>query len=275
MSNTISHYGINKFTTQESDFEKYGEEIRIKGYTVIENVLNEEEVLEGRKRLRKIYDTQLAELGDEKIISTINDSDIARALLVYDDFFLKTIATNGKIIPVIRHLLGNYFILREQNGIINRPNLPNYQLKWHRDILYQNFIVSTPLAISVLFCLDDFNVKTGGTHVLPSSHKIDAFPSTGYVEKNEICVNAKAGSAIAFDAMLLHRAGYNSADHERRAVNNVYALPFIKQPISFPQVLKGQYSEDSFLNMFLGYDSDTDASVYDWRMRRYNRISKK
>lgn len=274
MEKTISHYGLNKFTENAGDFEQHSEAIRIKGFTIIEDVLGSEEISKGQVKLKEIYKKQIEELGDESIISKINDVDITRALLAYDEFFLHTVAANQKVIPVIKLLLGNYFILREQNGITNRPNLPNYQLKWHRDILYQNFTISTPIAISVLFCLDDFTVKTGGTYVLPGSHKIEIFPSTDYVEKNERCVNAKAGSAIAFDAMLLHRAGYNSSDFDRRGINNVYALPFIKQPISFPQFMDKKYAEDPFLNMFLGYDSDTDASVYDWRMRRFNRASK-
>jgi len=54
----------------------------------------------------------------------------------------------------------------------------------------------------------------------------------------------------------------------------MYVHPYIKQPISFPKQLNGKYSEDPFLNKFLGYDSDTDDNVVNWRMRRYSRSSK-
>lgn len=275
MEQQIKHYGVNRFTVHENEFEKYSEEIRIKGYTVIEDVLNSEQLEIAKQKLAETYAKQTKEVGGDDVMAAINDIDITRALLTYDDFFLHSIAANDKVIPVIKNLLGNYFILREQNGITNQPNSPNYQLKWHRDILYQNFIISTPIAISVLFCLDDFVTETGGTYMLPATHKADAFPSETYIRANEVCANAKAGCAIAFDSMLFHRAGYNASSNKRRGINNVYALPIMRQPISLPQMLQGKYADDPFLNMLLGYDSDTDASVYEWRMRRYKRTLNK
>jgi ectoine hydroxylase-related dioxygenase (phytanoyl-CoA dioxygenase family) len=266
----IQHYGINELTISHSLTEVHAEEILLKGYTIVTDVLLPEDVKVATTKLIQVYHKQLAEL-DKGIIETINDIDIARALLVYDEFFLHKVALNPKVTAILNIVLGKYFILREQNGIINRANLSNYQLKWHRDLLYQHFVCSRPCAVSVLFTLLDFNNDNGGTFILPATHKSESFPSEEYIRQNEICVNAPLGSAIVFDSMLYHRAGRNVSQVDRMGINNMYVQPYIKQSISFPKMLNGRYSDDPFLNLFLGYDSQTEEDVKSWRMKRFNR----
>jgi ectoine hydroxylase-related dioxygenase (phytanoyl-CoA dioxygenase family) len=266
----LQHYGVNEFTKAGNSSAIHAEEILIRGYTIVPNALSAEDVKLAKSKLEIVYETQLKEL-EKGVIEKINDTDIARALLVYDDFFLNKVALNTAVIDILKIILGKYFIIREQNGIINRANSPNYQLKWHRDLLYQHFTCSRPFAVSALFCLLDFNEDNGGTFILPASHKTEAFPSEDYILKNEICANAPVGSAIVFDSMLYHRAGHNKSKNDRIGLNNMYVQPYIKQAISFPKMLKGKYSDDPFLNMFLGYDSETDDNVMAWRMKRLAR----
>jgi ectoine hydroxylase-related dioxygenase (phytanoyl-CoA dioxygenase family) len=86
-------------------------------------------------------------------------------------------------------------------------------------------------------------------------------------------VNAKAGSALVFDAMAYHRGGFNRSSGLRRGVNHVFGLPFIKQQISFPKSLAGRYREDQFLRRFLGYDTEPAESVVQWRTARLQTAS--
>lgn len=266
----IQHYGVNEFSKTENAAANHVENILIRGYTVVTGVLSAAEVEIAKNKMNEVYATQLKEL-EPGVIEKINDTDIARALLVYDDFFLHKVALNPLITDVLNQILGKYYIIREQNGIINRANSPNYQLKWHRDLLFQHFTSSRPFAISALFCLQDFNEENGGTFLLPASQKIEAFPSEDYVLNNELCANAPIGSAIVFDSMLYHRAGHNKSQKDRIGINNMYVQPYIKQAISFPKMLGGKYSEDPYLNQFLGYDSETDSDVKAWRMKRFAR----
>jgi ectoine hydroxylase-related dioxygenase (phytanoyl-CoA dioxygenase family) len=117
-------------------------------------------------------------------------------------------------------------------------------------------------------CLDTFVPETGCTHVLAGSHKVEAFPSDAYATRMEQPVSAPAGSYIVMDAMLYHRAGVNRSGGIRRAVNNVYALPILKQQIVLPALLGGRWSDDAALARLLGYDSDPPASVAEYRRRR-------
>ena len=180
-------------------------------------------------------------------------------------------ATNDKIIKILNKLLGDYFILMLQNGIINMPSEFNYQASWHRDLNYQHFVSSRPLSISVLFCLDNFTKLSGGTFFLPGSQKCEKFLSDNYIIENEVTVEAEEGSVFIFDSMLFHRAGHNLSNLTRRGVNHMYSLPFIKQQIDIPSALKGEFSDDTFLSKLLGYDSKSGESVTEWR---YNKIKR-
>jgi ectoine hydroxylase-related dioxygenase (phytanoyl-CoA dioxygenase family) len=106
---------------------------------------------------------------------------------------------------------------------------------------------------------------------LPASQKSEAFPSDAYIKRMEQSVSAEPGSYILIDSMLYHRAGVNRSSASRRAVNNVYALPIIKQQIVLPSLLNGRWSEDPFLARLLGYESDPPANVDEYRARRQAR----
>ena len=191
-------------------------------------------------------------------------------LIAYDDLFLK-VATHEKVIPVLRYFLGEYFILNLQNGVINKSEIYHPARDFHRDLFFQHYSSSRPLAVSALCCVDDFSPQTGGTFVLPCSHKFDGFPSPEFAKKHEKQISAKAGSIIVFDSMMYHRTGENTSGQTRRAISQIYTLPMVKQQISLPRVLKGQYSEDPFLAKLLGYESETAENVLQWRRDRIER----
>ena len=121
---------------------------------------------------------------------------------------------------------------------MNPPSDENYQAGWHRDLPYQHFVSSRPLAISALVCLDPFTTQTGGTCVLPFSHRTEAFPSEAYVQAHQIGMLASPETSLMFDSMLFHRAGANRSGRPRRGLNHVYSLPFLKQQISLPRALR-------------------------------------
>ena len=267
-------YGIKETNTAASEVDRHVEEIGISGFTVVTGVIDESELPEVRRRVDQVYEKQLNEISGAENLRQINDELIARCLLAYDDYFL-AVATSAKIMALLRTLLGDYFTLLQQNAVINLSDRISYQTSWHRDLIYQHFIPSRPIAVSALICLDDFSKETGGTHLLPGTHKLEKFPSQVYVQQHELAVNAKAGSAIVFDSMLFHRGGVNTSRNPRRGLNHLYSLPFIKQQIDIPRILNGKYADDDFLRKFLGYESQPADSVVEWRMKRLKAVDKK
>ncbi len=240
-------------------------------YGVKESNLSPTERQEAASKIDAIYDLQVSEIGGAENLSRIDDELVARCLLAYDDYFL-AVATNAKILSILERLLGDYFTLLQQNAITNLPTGDHYQGSWHRDLPYQHFIPSRPIAVSALLCIDDFSKATGGTYVLPGSHRHERFPSQAFVEKHERVAEAAAGSAIVFDSMLFHRGGVNRSQSPRRGLNHLYSLPFIKQQISLPKILDGKYVDDEFLSRFLGYESEPAASVQQWRLKRIAQL---
>jgi len=273
MSNKNDFYGVIPQTVLGSDVDRCLEELSIVGFTVMENVIQEPELVTLRSKLDATYQVQKEEGLPEFTLDDIQEENQVRAPLCYDDHFID-IAKNPRVIEVVRAVLGGYFLIHLQIGIINQPDVTNRQSVWHRDLLYQDFVISKPLAISAMLCLDDFNVTTGGTLGVPFTHRVERMPSKEFIEKNAVTVAAKAGSVFLMDSMLIHKAGFNTSGRTRRGLNTIYASGLLKQQISFPSQLQGRHREDPFLNMLLGYDAEPSKSVVAWRKRRSDKLKK-
>lgn len=262
-------YGKLNQVECNNDVDLYVEEIRNNGFAIIENILSEDELIKYRQKIDEVYKTQENEFGLEKL-NSIKEKDMCRMPLKYDDYFIN-IATKKTILDVVEEFLGKFYILNLQNAIINHPNEEHHQSSWHRDLPYQNYVISNPLSINALFCIDDFLVETGGTVVVPYTHKTETLPSDIYIKKHSVTAVAKAGSVIVFDSMLFHKAGYNSSNIIRRAVNHQYQIPLLKQFYDFPKALDGKFSDDEFLAQLLGYTSQVPLDDTKWRQGRINK----
>jgi ectoine hydroxylase-related dioxygenase (phytanoyl-CoA dioxygenase family) len=269
-------FAVTEFTESGTQEEQRAEEIRILGYTIIPDVLGDEQLRLAREKIDAIYRAQIEEVGGDEMMRRIGDEHTARAPLAYDELFLE-VATHATVLAVVERLLvGGYFQLMLQNGIINIRAQGHEQAAgaWHRDLNYQHFVSSRPLSVSALFCIDDFSQRTGGTHVLPGSHKMEAFPSEAFTEHRGVQVEAPAGSVIVFDSMMYHRTGINTSEGPRRAINHMYTVPFIKQQIDLPALLDGRYADDPILGPFLGYESRPDQSPEAFRRKRLARLER-
>jgi ectoine hydroxylase-related dioxygenase (phytanoyl-CoA dioxygenase family) len=129
------------------------------------------------------------------------------------------------------------------------------------------------LAITALLAIDEFSEETGGTHVIPFSHKSEVLPSDTYISSNNIVARASAGSALVFDSMLFHRAGTNSSQIIRRAVNHVYTTSIIKQNYDFPRALGRQEDLDPLTARLLGYTSQVPLDDKAWRENRKAKLN--
>ena len=172
---------------------------------------------------------------------------------MYDEAFL-ALAAHAGVLALCRELLGDYVILMQQNGVINPSGQAHTQLAYHRDLPYQHFVSSRPLAISALFCIDPFTHRDrrhdGDSRL--ASHGAVPVRCRGRGARH--AVSAEPGSFIVFDSMVFHRAGANRSGRPRRAVNQVFSTPIIAQQISLPDALDGKYAGDPALARLLGYE---------------------
>jgi hypothetical protein len=263
-------YGVLERQAAGDAVAQHAERIRLAGYTVVPGGFTPADLDDLGARLQRELERQVDEFGAERI-AAIGDASTVRCPLVHDQAFLRLAAHSG-LLALCRHLLGDYIVLMQQNGVINPPRQLHTQVAYHRDLPYQHFTSSRPLAVSALFCVDPFLVANGATTVIPGSHRVEGFPSAPVAQALDVPVEAEAGSFIVFDSMLFHRAGVNRSDRPRRAVNQVFSIPLIAQQISLPAALDGRYADDPALARLLGYEAAPAASVRAWRERRAARL---
>jgi ectoine hydroxylase-related dioxygenase (phytanoyl-CoA dioxygenase family) len=261
--NVVTHAVRERFIVKD-EIDICEEALRIRGFFVARSDLTDSEVDYARARADQIYDEQANDVGGERKLIEINDSNIARAVCAYDKIFLR-IATLPILLQVCHRMLGPYITLMSQNAILNRPGTDHYQFTWHRDLNYQHWTSSRPMAISALVCLDPFDDITGGTYVLPASHKEERFPSDEYVLQNQSIVRAMPGDIIFFDSMLYHRTGMNVSNCIRRGINHIVVPPFIRQQYNFPKMMKDKGIVDAATRKFLGFEMEFPDDVLAWR----------
>jgi ectoine hydroxylase-related dioxygenase (phytanoyl-CoA dioxygenase family) len=265
-------YGIGEQTQIPDDSARCAEEISIRGYTVVPDLLSHAALVELRHKIDAVYEVQEKAFGKEAL-AAIGELDACRSPLLYD-FDFADLAQHPIALQVIRRFLGDWFILNLQNSVINRAGKDHHQSAWHRDLPYQNFVISTPIAINVLWAIDAFSAETGGTYVIPFSHKLTVLPSDAYISNNQVVVAAPAGSAILFDSMLIHRAGANRSLSVRRAINHLYTTPIIKQQYDFPRALAHmQNAIEPQLQRLLGFTSQVPIDDKAWRFARSARLT--
>ncbi len=247
------------------------EEITVRGFAGLPNLLSGGEVDRLNTVMDEVYAGQCAQVGGGEQLARMNDADIARCLLAYHEDYM-ALATHPTLTGIARAMLGENVVLLMQNGVINRPGERQAQARWHRDLNYQHWVCSRPIALSALVCLEDFNPETGGTAFLPGSHLLEAFPSRAIVEQGEVTPVLPRGSVILFNSMVFHRAGVNRSGRMRRAVNHVIGAPILAQQVDIPAMLDRPAPTDPWLAGYLGYRWNPTRDVAAWRRQRIAQI---
>lgn len=266
-----NRYGVIEQTSADSAVERTCESILRLGYGVIDGGYSREWLAQMSDAFDQAQQHYLRRHGGVDALREIDEHNTIRLPLAYDSRFLD-LATNRKILDICGRLISGYVILSQQNGIINPPKAERYnQGAWHRDLPYQHFVSSRPLAINALFCLDEFAIDNGATIVLPASHQQEAFPSNHFVGTHALAVTAPAGSFIVLDCMLFHSGGVNRTAKPRRAVNHVYSVPLLSQQIDLPSALGVDFTVDPSVRKLLGYELSRPRSVAEFLSARRNK----
>jgi ectoine hydroxylase-related dioxygenase (phytanoyl-CoA dioxygenase family) len=268
----VRSYGVVEHEAAADALSPHVESIRLVGYTVVPGDFSASALADLGTRLDVVLAKQADEFGGAARLAAIGDGLTARCPLAYDSAFLQ-LATHDTVLALCRRLLGDYIVLLQQNGVVNPSRAGHTQAAYHRDLPYQHFVSSRPLAISALFCIDPFLGATGATLMLPGSHKVETFPSDPVRAQFETAVEAAAGSFIVFDSMVFHRAGDNVSGAPRRAVNHVYGVPILAQQIAIAPLVPAACASDPALAQLLGAEASPAASVAGWRQRRVARAA--
>ncbi|MCK9398158.1 MAG: phytanoyl-CoA dioxygenase family protein [Methylobacter sp.] len=262
-------YGILQQNLCESTLDEVAEQIRSLGYAILDSGYTAPELQSISEKFERTRERYIEIYGEAKL-KNLNEFHTIRSPLTHGgDAFLR-LALNENLLSLLKKLIQGEFILNQQNGVINPPQETYNQGAWHRDLPYQHFVSTKPIAINALFCVDDFTFENGATFVLPASHKSEAFPSENYVKKNALQVEAKAGSFIVLDCMIFHAGGFNKTDLERRAVNHLYNIPYFKQQINIPMNMDNVKLSDEAKNI-LGFTYAEPTSISGYFSKRTSK----
>lgn len=258
-----ARYGVRLANEATDPLDEAAETLRLLGYAVVDAGLPTEELDVLRTRFAALYEAE--DRGPRGALRrAAGEAELLRCPLALDPAFL-VLAANPRILALCERLIGPGFILNQQNGVVNPAGAATYsQSPFHRDLPYQHFVSSRPLAINALFCLDAFTEENGATWVVPASHKEEAFPSEPVLRAQRRQVSAPAGSFLVLDCMIWHGGGVNRAARDRRAVNHVYTIAMMRQQIDLPACLGEGFTRDPRLRQLLGFQHPQPRSVEEY-----------
>ena len=220
------------------------EQIREHGYCIVEEVIPSGEVGGIRERVvRAQAANDAANQAREQATRARGHRIGARGVGVlkqainHDQSFAPYLA-DRRIVGALEVFFGPWLRISCTDAVVNHPG--NERGYWHADWPYnQTNAVHIPapypdevMKLSSLWMLSEFSPRTGGTLVVPGSHRARNNPSGGdgvfdreQPHPSELQISGSPGSVMLFDSRLWHCVARNLSDEPRVAMNVGY-LPW-------------------------------------------------
>ena len=268
---------MDNYTTSDTSAWAPDEEFRYRmetqGFCVFENVIPPDMLAALREAMDNAFDSDKRDLEDGRFRSDSYTADVSRLLLGRDPVFTKLI-DESPLQENIDELLGDTCIINNYSGVRLMPGIKNVVTNIHRDS--PRFSPYYKLAIQILYFIDDFTTETGGTWLLPGSHRSNEKPPEKVFFEGGRQITGSAGSAMIFDSMLWHAGGKNISSLPRRGIAIVYTRSFIKQQIDIVRALPTDvfagFSEK--VKRLSGYNVRVPASLSDFYLPEDERMYK-
>jgi hypothetical protein len=214
----------------EAELQTHLAAVAEEGFTVLEDVFSVERAEAFRKRIREIERDTLRPLepGEAE-----QDSSFYRTagLLRIDPIFWD-VPIDPTVTQVVEGVLGEDFLLSTFSGIDLKPNGDNIQPLHPDDALVP---VPRPheraIGCTVMWVVTEFNDRTGGTRLLPGSHRepLDLlFSQDSERLSRTIQPDMKAGSVLVFDHALFHGASDNPSEEWRLGMQVSYHAGWVR-----------------------------------------------
>ena len=139
----------------------------------------------------------------------------------------RRLAEQPDVLAVIDRVLMPSYLLSTEQSIRLHPG--EQAQSWHTDDAFYHTPRphSHPLAVTVIWAIEDFTADNGATELIPGSHRwADDHPD----DRRAPAISAvmPAGSALLFDAALWHRGGHNRTTGTRLAISPQYCQPYLR-----------------------------------------------
>lgn len=257
-------YGVLESMYEEQELHEQLTELKVNGYTVVNSGFSKQKITSIKEAIKEsdtIYRDRYQASKSE------SEQGMIRApYLSGNRFEFIELALNQPLLELISEAMRSKFVMTQQNVVVNPAGRKYSQGRWHRDIPYQHFVSTRPLAINALFCVDEFTFENGATKVIPGSHLHEAAPNDNFAEDFEKQLTAKPGDFLVLDCMIYHSGAPNLTALDRVGVNHVYAIPFFKKQIDISSSLmpghRHSLSEDQQFVLGVGQQEPRNLDEY-------------
>ncbi len=191
-------------------------ELRIWGFTVIQNVLDESTA----EAMRKFVEEHAFRIGVEH-----RHRGTARHLanlITLDPLFLPVI-DHDAVLPYIEETMGKDLILGSLSARVVRPGEGSQTLHSDVPLAMHRYGNDAPLMMNTVWALSDLTPDNGGTRLVPGSHQSHLFePPEGLTLPYLMQPTLSAGSVVIFHGQTWHGGGENRTDQLRTAMFGHY-----------------------------------------------------
>ncbi len=149
--------------------------------------------------------------------------DQVQAPIEYDDSLLELL-WHDKTFPLVREILGDDVMMIDNDFFITPPNTPRTHAGWHHDVGMNGvYHPKSVMMVKVFFLLTDVLADSGGTAMVPGSHRFESGFSFPDVENprdmpGSVQMTGSAGTAYLFNGRVYHCAVNNGSDLPRKVL---------------------------------------------------------
>lgn len=221
--------------------------IRETGYTIIESLLDDSDVV----RVKKALDPWLQ--GEYMGRNNFEGYQTERvyAMLEKDPVFAELVEY-PLILSILDEMLESDYLLSSCLAINCHPG--ETVQNFHRDNVGGGADPTRIHGISAIWNFDDFTEDNGATEIIPNSHAWTD-ESAKEDDARRVKVIMPKGSVVVFSGSLYHRGGANNSDKPRLAITPQYCQPWLRQletmVLAVPPDKAAVYSER--IQRLLGY----------------------
>jgi len=254
-----------------SEFEYIHEELDLKGYSVLPNLISESEIQDLKSDIDELLCQEQNKFGADNLV-TMNDHGVVRSPFLSSAAVRKQ-CFNKTVLSVLDQVFGDQCVLHVNRAVVSDSQHRHPAAIWHREPPYVDFTASRPLALTFVHLVDKSSAENGGLTLLPGSHRWNEFPSDQYVKNNAILPEIPAGSVLVFNSSVFHRGTENHSENARHSLVSVFTVPVIKQQINIPVMMRDCGKEgiaDEIPNgrFLLGFQTELRNSDEEYRQKK-------
>lgn len=156
-----------------------------------------------------------------------------QAPIEYDPLLLELL-WHPVVFPVVRAILGDDVQMIDNDYFITPPGTASTHAGWHHDVGMNGvFHPRSTLMVKAFFLLSDVLPGSGGTALLPGSHRMEDDGNLPHGDPNQspevAQMSGAAGTAYLFNGRIWHAAVPNTGATPRRALIYNYGHFWMKQ----------------------------------------------